>query len=530
MRHLYAVVTTALLAGSAFSATINVPGDHDTIQDAIDASEHGDVVVVAPGTYTGSGSHVVDMKGKEITLMASGSAGETIIDGEGTRRCVVFHTGETPNTKLSGFTIYRGRNTSYDFDESGQFSWWEQQFGGGLMIYSCSPTIESCIILENSTTWDAGGAMLVPYEAETSPLFTDCKFIGNTAQYGGGIRGDGATPTLTGCEFTNNSSTGTFYPTGGAIHARASSIWHLENCSFEGNSAGKGGGGIGIDELATVILVDCTFNNNSANYGGGISIVDNCDIHLTNCVFTSNTASTDGGGIWCDESSNCSMTDTAVCSNAPDQIYGSWIDNGGNTVEEECLVDSDGDGIGDNEDAFPDDPNEWADADSDGVGDNGDAFPNDSSETADSDGDGVGDNGDAFPNDPDETVDSDGDGIGDNEDLATVGPCCVSTGCHQLAEVACVAMGGSWLGAVASCDDCPAVEEPPVTGACCVEGLCVSITSDDCFDLGGSYAGDDSTCDSVNCPTYCDGDTNHDGTVDVFDLLKVIDGWGDVCP
>ena len=79
-------------------------------------------------------------------------------------------------------------------------------------------------------------------------------------------------------------------------------------------------------------------------------------------------------------------------------------------------ADSDGDGVGDNGDAFPNDANESADSDGDGVGDNGDAFPNDANESADSDGDGVGDNGDAFPNDPDEDTDSDGDGVGDNGD------------------------------------------------------------------------------------------------------------------
>jgi hypothetical protein len=56
------------------------------------------------------------------------------------------------------------------------------------------------------------------------------------------------------------------------------------------------------------------------------------------------------------------------------------------------------------------------DTDGDGVGDNADAFPDDPSETVDSDGDGVGDNSDAFPNDPTESADSDGDGIGDNSD------------------------------------------------------------------------------------------------------------------
>ena len=77
-------------------------------------------------------------------------------------------------------------------------------------------------------------------------------------------------------------------------------------------------------------------------------------------------------------------------------------------------TDSDGDGVGDNSDAFPNDPNESADSDGDGVGDNTDAFPNDPAETTDSDGDGVGDNSDAFPNDPNESADSDGDGVGDN--------------------------------------------------------------------------------------------------------------------
>ena len=80
-------------------------------------------------------------------------------------------------------------------------------------------------------------------------------------------------------------------------------------------------------------------------------------------------------------------------------------------------VDSDSDGVGDNGDAFPNDPAETLDSDSDGVGDNADAFPNDATETLDSDGDEVGDNADAFPNDASETLDSDGDPVGDNTDV-----------------------------------------------------------------------------------------------------------------
>ena len=79
-------------------------------------------------------------------------------------------------------------------------------------------------------------------------------------------------------------------------------------------------------------------------------------------------------------------------------------------------VDSDGDGVGDNSDAFPQDGNETNDGDGDGVGDNSDAFPQDGNETHDDDGDGVGNNSDAFPQDENETMDTDADGVGDNED------------------------------------------------------------------------------------------------------------------
>ncbi|WP_246814135.1 RICIN domain-containing protein [Ferrimonas balearica] len=76
--------------------------------------------------------------------------------------------------------------------------------------------------------------------------------------------------------------------------------------------------------------------------------------------------------------------------------------------------DRDGDGVADDNDAFPDDPNEWADSDGDNLGDNSDPFPLDPDN--DSDGDGFGVNDDAFPDDPNEWLDSDGDGQGDNSD------------------------------------------------------------------------------------------------------------------
>jgi cytochrome c len=65
--------------------------------------------------------------------------------------------------------------------------------------------------------------------------------------------------------------------------------------------------------------------------------------------------------------------------------------------------------------------NPTIDTDGDGVANSIDAFPNDPTESRDSDNDGIGDNTDAFPNNPNESKDSDGDGIGDNSDPTPLG-------------------------------------------------------------------------------------------------------------
>jgi len=124
------------------------------------------------------------------------------------------------------------------------------------------------------------------------------------------------------------------------------------------------------------------------------------------------------------------------------------------------VLDSDGDGVIDSLDAFPNDPTETLDSDGDGVGDNADAFPTDASETADSDGDGVGDNGDAFPLDPTETADSDGDGVGDNSDAFPNDP-------NESADSDGDAIGDNG-------DACPATDPSKVfdTRGCSIEQYC----------------------------------------------------------
>ncbi len=81
--------------------------------------------------------------------------------------------------------------------------------------------------------------------------------------------------------------------------------------------------------------------------------------------------------------------------------------------------DADQDGVIDEEDAFPNDPTQFADRDEDGYGDNPngrtpDAFPDDKSEWIDTDKDGIGNNADKFPTDATQWADRDNDGYGDN--------------------------------------------------------------------------------------------------------------------
>ena len=92
-----------------------------------------------------------------------------------------------------------------------------------------------------------------------------------------------------------------------------------------------------------------------------------------------------------------------------------------------CL-DSDGDGWSDENDSFVEDDTQWADNDGDGYGDEILGYLPDSCPEVfgtstiqrygcvDSDGDGLDDGLDKFPNDRNETPDTDGDGVGDNSD------------------------------------------------------------------------------------------------------------------
>ncbi|GEM_PF-6848112 len=86
--------------------TILVPGDYETIQGAIDASDDGDTVLVAPGTYDG----LINFNGKLIVVRSNSGPLMTVITGSDSMysALVTFNHGETQDAVLEGFTLLEG--------------------------------------------------------------------------------------------------------------------------------------------------------------------------------------------------------------------------------------------------------------------------------------------------------------------------------------------------------------------------------------------------------------------------------------
>src|SRR3546814_3193924 len=62
--------------GSSSGATVRVPEDHDTIQEAVDAANPGDLVLIAPGTY----EEAVDVTVENLTIRGL-DRNEVVLDG-----------------------------------------------------------------------------------------------------------------------------------------------------------------------------------------------------------------------------------------------------------------------------------------------------------------------------------------------------------------------------------------------------------------------------------------------------------------
>src|SRR6186713_290641 len=103
----FAFVFTLAVGAAAEAATIRVPADAATIQQAIAAAAPGDTVLVAPGTYIEN----LTFLGKAITVVSESGPAVTVIDGNWAGPVVGFAEGESRAAVLRGFTVQHGASS-----------------------------------------------------------------------------------------------------------------------------------------------------------------------------------------------------------------------------------------------------------------------------------------------------------------------------------------------------------------------------------------------------------------------------------
>lgn len=213
------VLSFVLCSTLAFGATLQVPGDHPTIQAAIDASVDGDTVLVADGTYKGQGNKDLDLGGKELIVQSENGPLKTIIDCENDGRGFYFHSGELEDALVSGFTITNGR---------------VRDQGGAIYVINSAPTITNCIIVNNTATTSSktsqGGGIYLGNAG--SATIVNCVIARNTSNYeGGGIYIYNARASITNCTITRNVAIN-----GGGLYVRHKPASVFSNCIFWGNT------------------------------------------------------------------------------------------------------------------------------------------------------------------------------------------------------------------------------------------------------------------------------------------------------
>jgi len=308
------LLVTALFTLQVNAVTINVPSQQaTTIQAGIDIAANGDTVVVASGTYSGTGFWDLDFQGKGIVVTSAAGAESTIIrcaddspDGWH-HRGVWFRNSEDSTSVLDGITF-----TQTPFESS--YEW-----GGGVRCDTASPTIRNCVFSEINM----GGAI---YCLSSSPRILNCQFVGNSSGFsanGGNYPNGGAisftscaSPLVQDCVFQSNFGDEKY---GGAIAADSSTLTVMR-CTFEDNGVGNADGGAGFFTNGVISFQYCEFRNNRASGGdgGALALGGEADLSLDYCIFEGNHCSDIfyGGAIACGQwkvrVTNCTFYDNYV--------------------------------------------------------------------------------------------------------------------------------------------------------------------------------------------------------------------------
>ena len=248
-----ASILALVLVHPALAADLHVPGDHDTIQAAINAATDGDRVLVGPGTWM----ERLTIKKKSLELIATAGQDETIIDASGTGRQPGLTIESCPGTELRviGFTITGGKGRN--MIPRGEVQ------GGGILVIDSSPTIINCTFKANHAQYGSGGGGSI---LGGQPTFLHCRFLDNRSDsIGGGLLVKEGTPRLIGCEFAGNTATN-----GAGLYLWRWTDTALLQCEFRSNAASGRGGGL-YTWNARGALDHCTFDDNTAADGAAVS-------------------------------------------------------------------------------------------------------------------------------------------------------------------------------------------------------------------------------------------------------------------
>jgi len=277
---LVCLIGSSIAAAGIISVDDDGPADFNNIQAAIDYSANGDTILVADGTYRGSGNRDIDFKGKAITLRSESGPANCIIDCQGgdsdQHLGFQFHGGEGPDSALDGFTITGG---------------YHEEAGAILCTYvsisdlrPSSPTITNCVITNNQGTGLPAAAIRCNSFCE--PLISNCVISDNIGGCAGGISyADESEPVVSNCVIWGNSGQSAGGIRTGGAHCHGT----ISNCLIVGNRSANWGGGIEWWSWGgSLAIVNCTVAD---NFGlGGILIGGGGDVTatITNCIVWGN--------------------------------------------------------------------------------------------------------------------------------------------------------------------------------------------------------------------------------------------------
>lgn len=151
---------------------------------------------------------------------------------------------------------------------------------------------------------------------------------------------DGDNIQIISCCFVDNAAS-----YGGAVYVRGNNAV-VQSCGFFRNTSSLNGAALALFDSDHSQILESIFEENTAGNDGGAMYLVGRETLITDCIVKTNTAASVGGILVPSGTSTMQMSGSQVCGNTPVQVFGNWMDLGGNSVgvQCDCVGDIDGDG------------------------------------------------------------------------------------------------------------------------------------------------------------------------------------------